>query len=823
MKKFITSLLFLISFINLSYSQCSSIVYYDNMESFTWVGDWLNYNYSNFYTNTSVSPTASALHYGFGNGSSGVEDDWYVLPNISGLNPLNTYKVKFRVASLTYSSSASTKGVDAKDYIMVQLSTNGGVTYSDEIQIKGFDNATWEYSATGVASKTADGSLSVFQPSGGGLRTTDGYSTIELTLPSGSTQCAVDIYTRVNSAGEEWWIDNIELIEIIPQPILSINGNSPVCQGQSITLTASGAQSISWSNGVTNGNSFTPTSSSSYTVTGTNFGMVNGVGTQNTCVSNSVVPVTVSNVVTSTILSSGDMVWKGSSTSNYTSVANWLTYNGTQLVSSTSLPSSTTNVIIPSSQTCVLNQPNLGVNVGHSKNIIIEQGATINMGSGTLNVYGDFRNYGTFIQGTSTVNMVGSSNRDTIYGVGSSHSFYNLTINKSGGIEAVLGSHIDVTNELRVISKNLRLNSLNIDLGSTGVVMDEGPGHRIYCDCPVGFIQSTIDIPANTTVNPGNLGLTITTHNNEMGTTIIKRRHMRAGSSGSSELVSGTPGVYRIFDVTPEFNGGSTYPLSSGGLNVDLEFQYYIDEVGSEIINQESNFGLWRSENTGSSWEPHYGSVDINTKVISLQGWKEFSWVTGGPIESAEALPIELISFQVNCDDERKLITWSTASEHNSSHFIVEKSLDGNNWFVISEMDAAGNSNQTLNYNMVDYEKNNGTVYYRLIQYDNDGKYEIFNTVSVNCDDDLERNEITTYPNPSNENFYINFFNHTFNELAQINIMDGSGRIIYSKDAMLVENNNTFNIDATGFNSGIYYIQITDGYNKSEILKQYLN
>lgn len=73
------------------------------------------------------------------------------------------------------------------------------------------------------------------------------------------------------------------------------------------------------------------------------------------------------------------------------------------------------------------------------------------------------------------------------------------------------------------------------------------------------------------------------------------------------------------------------------------------------------------------------------------------------------------------------------------------------------------------------------------------------------------------------KNFYINFFNHTFNELSQINIMDGSGRIIYSKDVMLVENNNTFNIDTTGFNSGIYYILITDGYNKSEILKQYLN
>ena len=38
-------------------------------------------------------------------------------------------------------------------------------------------------------------------------------------MPTGITQLAVDIYCRINSAGEEWWIDNIQLLEINPLPI----------------------------------------------------------------------------------------------------------------------------------------------------------------------------------------------------------------------------------------------------------------------------------------------------------------------------------------------------------------------------------------------------------------------------------------------------------------------------------------------------------------------------------------------------------------------------------------------------------------------------
>jgi hypothetical protein len=252
------------------------------METYTWLGDWWLYNFSNFYTNFSVSPSVSAVHFGSGASTSGIEQDWYTLPTITGLNPNYEYKVRFKLASYTATSpSAATRGVDTDDYVQVQLSRNGG-TYVTEMTIRGFSNQTWTYSATGTASKTANGSNTVYQRTTGGARA-DGFSTVELILQPNTTSVAVDLYMRCNAAGEEFWIDNVELIETIPTLSPEIFGDSTVCEGDPITLTAVGGNSFSWSNGITNGVGFTPSITTNYTVTATFNGMINGGGTFQTC------------------------------------------------------------------------------------------------------------------------------------------------------------------------------------------------------------------------------------------------------------------------------------------------------------------------------------------------------------------------------------------------------------------------------------------------------------------------------------------------------------------------------------------------------------
>lgn len=286
MKKFLLFVLSLIFSVNIHSQSCTSTVFYDNMETYTWLGDWWTYSFSNYYTNFSVSPSVSAVHFGSGTGASTREEDWYSLPTITGLNPNYTYIFRFKLASYTITSpSASTRGLDSDDFLQVQLSRNGGA-YQAEMSIYGFSNQTWTYSASGLASKTANGINTIYQRTVGGARP-DGFSTIQLTLQPNTTSVAIDLYTRCNASGEEFWIDNVELIEIIPTPTITITGVNSVCNGTATTLTATGAQTYVWSGGITNGTPFTPVSTTTYSVTGTNTGMLNGVGSRNTCNSTS--------------------------------------------------------------------------------------------------------------------------------------------------------------------------------------------------------------------------------------------------------------------------------------------------------------------------------------------------------------------------------------------------------------------------------------------------------------------------------------------------------------------------------------------------------
>ena len=233
MKNYILTLfLFLTTFI---YSQ--TVIQYDYMETsstlFTSAGWFTPAATATWATNTSVSVNTSAVIYGIGNGTSANEQDWYSLPNVTGLNTSHPSQLKFRLASQTFTGpSATTRGLDAADILEVQVSTNGMVTYVSELRITGNANAIWPYSSTGIINHNANGVWTnsaaptgdVYQAPAGS--TTTGPSNITLNLPLGISQVAIDIFCRINSAGEEWWIDNIQLVEIFPLPIelLSFDG-----------------------------------------------------------------------------------------------------------------------------------------------------------------------------------------------------------------------------------------------------------------------------------------------------------------------------------------------------------------------------------------------------------------------------------------------------------------------------------------------------------------------------------------------------------------------------------------------------------------------
>tara|TARA_B100000809_G_scaffold263609_1_gene317260 strand:+ start:3760 stop:5139 length:1380 start_codon:yes stop_codon:yes gene_type:complete len=192
---------------------------------------------------------------------------------------------------------------------------------------------------------------------------------------------------------------------------------------------------------------------------------------------------------------------------------------------------------------------------------------------------------------------------------------------------------------------------------------------------------------------------------------------------------------------------------------------------GTDISTNPTFNGLTEAE--------FLGNLDpANSSVI------QSSTVLCSPI-----LPIELISFEANINDDRVDIKWVTASEINNDFFTVERSVDAKKWVEIIEVSGVGNSNSLLEYYETDFEPKEGISYYRLKQTDFDGNFEYFNIVPIRYKKNNTRDgAISLFPNPVNrgETVKLEFKNIYESELLVV-LRDVSGREFYSKVIVNIE------------------------------------
>lgn len=95
------------------------------------------------------------------------------------------------------------------------------------------------------------------------------------------------------------------------------------------------------------------------------------------------------------------------------------------------------------------------------------------------------------------------------------------------------------------------------------------------------------------------------------------------------------------------------------------------------------------------------------------------------------ALPIELLSFEGNWEEEGNVLTWSTATEHNNDYFTIIWSKDGLEFSAIARIPGAGNSIFTKRYRYLDDYPSEGVNYYILRQTDYDGRFDDSEIISV--------------------------------------------------------------------------------------------
>jgi hypothetical protein len=140
-------------------------------------------------------------------------------------------------------------------------------------------------------------------------------------------------------------------------------------------------------------------------------------------------------------------------------------------------------------------------------------------------------------------------------------------------------------------------------------------------------------------------------------------------------------------------------------------------------------------------------------------------------------LPVSLTSFSVECTNQGDLLEWSTATESNSDYFLIEQSMDGINWQIITKVSGAGNSTSINNYSFVNLGQHYYSFFYRLKQTDYDGLHRYSKIIHQDKCNDNEA-ELIIYPNPATETLNLSYTGEK-SQVRSISIYNVLGKMVY--------------------------------------------
>ncbi|MFK8038368.1 MAG: T9SS type A sorting domain-containing protein [Crocinitomicaceae bacterium] len=175
-------------------------------------------------------------------------------------------------------------------------------------------------------------------------------------------------------------------------------------------------------------------------------------------------------------------------------------------------------------------------------------------------------------------------------------------------------------------------------------------------------------------------------------------------------------------------------------------------------------------------------------------------------------LPIQLIMFDGYIKENNETVLfWETASEQNCSHFNVQKSENGLDYYNIGTIEGNATTSKTHFYDLTDRNSNTERItYYRLMQYDFNGQAAKYGPISIH-QIKAKRNGLMVYPNPAKDLLFIEC---EPGNSKRINIYNAQQKIVESIPVNDYQTLYTINIE--DLNSGLYMVEF--GANKQKLI-----
>lgn len=136
--------------------------------------------------------------------------------------------------------------------------------------------------------------------------------------------------------------------------------------------------------------------------------------------------------------------------------------------------------------------------------------------------------------------------------------------------------------------------------------------------------------------------------------------------------------------------------------------------------------------------------------------------------------PLDLLSFDAAASDDRVNLMFTTLNEDNVDYFVIERSMDLENWSMVGTLPAKGGDGIESEYFLIDHKPESGVNYYRLSEKTFNGELTALDRRSVLFDG----GKIEVYPNPANDRIW---FKGDLSKLKEIRIVSMTGQVVLSQ------------------------------------------
>lgn len=524
------------------------------------------------------------------------------------------------------------------------------------------------------------------------------------------------------------------------------------------------------------------------------------------------------------------------------------------------LPNATTDVIIPSGG----NQPILSTGTLAMRNINISNGASLTVNNvGVLQIAGTVTNNGTFTASAGTIAYIGTSTQTIQGSTFAGSTIKNLTISNSSGVN--LTSKLTVATALTINASAALTVTDTLNLGGTiansgtctatsGKIGWVGTAAQTLASNT--FASNTIHSLILNNANGLTLGSSITVSNNiNLVSGLINTAANTLILNSTGSITNGGVNTYVNGNLRKVGNQAFTFPIGNNGkyapisisapanatdhftasyTNANPNSLYSTASLGSGL-NRVSTVEYWQLDRTNGtsnvdvtlSWDATRSGGITNLSELRVARWNGSQWTnqgntattgnaSNGTIKSSvvssfspftlgsstanNTLPVNLLSFTATFENGSAKLVWQTINEVNNDYFNVQHSKDGINWSVIIKVNgknAVLNDYQTVHTNPI-----NGKNYYRLQQFDKDGKvtYSVIRIVDVN----KVKSTILVYPNPTKDGLISVDLGYEVTKAEKYTIVTLEGKVI--QQGLLTQRQQTINVNTIV--SGSYLFKV---------------